>query len=267
MKIVPLVGGLLLMGAQTVSAATYYTFSSDVSLFDWSSVSDGGGDSLSEVFDATCDVRTIEINRQGGGTTAVPDYFAGDQANALCPDGRENYNFGGGINSSGTVAGVSIPTSEALGGSGTGVAWVWTDADGFTSFAYGFATKVVINDFGIVAGGLGFLVGGASPNPPGIRCQSGYYGDAPRAAFTWSAQDGVLNVNPYVLNLPASICAHQALAINNLGQILIRAVIIQDEGGPDYMAVLTPVPVPAAAWLLGSALAGLAVLPRRVAAA
>lgn len=85
------------------------------------------------------------------------------------------------------------------------------------------------------------------------------------SAFIYTQEDGFMDLNSLILGpfvdengnplLDQNLPLMQATAINDLGQILVNT-------GP-LSFVLTPVPLPAAAWLLAPALMGLMAWPRR----
>lgn len=84
-------------------------------------------------------------------------------------------------------------------------------------------------------------------------------------AFLWTAEDGMLDLNDLIAAddpLLATFFLNEAFAINDAGQIVGRGTV----NGVFHAFLLveaTPVPVPAAAWLLGSGLLGMAGFRRR----
>lgn len=153
------------------------------------------------------------------------------------------------INSLGTIVGFSgggtCSAGEALIWNSSGDATILGDrGPGFVSI------PSAINDLGVVAGFS------RDSSPYGVY------------ATLWSPTDGIVDLQTEVLG-PAGWAWSRAESINNLGQIVGIGQTIGTDGTLSLVKsfVLTPVPIPAAAWLFGGALSALGVLRRRTSGA
>jgi probable HAF family extracellular repeat protein len=166
------------------------------------------------------------------GATILPAFWADLSSLQIIPTGGS----GSGINDDGIVTG-AMP--------GTDGAWTWSQSGG----VHLLATLGGINAGATGINSSGIAVGYAFPA-----------GSGNSHAALWAPDGQIVDLNTVVLDLAGWQFLNAATAINDFGQIVGYGQI---ESGLTHAFVLTPVPVPAAGWLLGSAVCFLASLASR----
>lgn len=212
----------------------------------------------------------------GYSTTASGAYHAFLYQNGVMQDlgapGGGNYSIGQAINEDGHVVGYYSQGANRraflydgsmhdLGTLGGGSAWADAISGGFivgTSSlgpglgSHAFLWNGTMQDLGTFGGRDSY---GNSVNASGDVVGYAYDSSSQQLAFIHDGT-GMFDLNTLVVGGISGFKLYGAEDINDVGQILVNGT-----NGHSY--ILTPVPVPAAAWLFGSALGGMLLAGRR----
>jgi hypothetical protein len=197
----------------------------------------------------------------GGGDTIVTDQGVGDNFPGSAVLGQVNT---GALNVGGFVITTNITQSKPLLGSAASPQMALT----FSATTQNSAAHTVYlyaADTGFTTGGIATLTLGGTQGPgSGNSVEGGIWGGTSNSSFDLSnpiATTGPVGANPFTVTLTDALNNTSATFGLTLGVRISRS-----EAGTTSGALngsITPVPLPAAGWLLCSGLAGIGAMVRR----